>query len=489
MSEDDPKSRLSFLTKRLSEIKETRKLVNLYHKLPNMENDGGPYTWAAKFHNAGATHKERLLMAANRVGKTLCATAEDAIHLTGLYPPWWEGRRFNRPVEIWVGAHTADNLRDIVQEKLFGGIGRDAFGTGWIPKSHIHQDGPRMMKGVNDVVDYVRVKHESGGWSILGFKTYKQGWVTWQGTGKDMVHFDEEPPQDVYAEGMTRTLERAGLGMLTFTPLSGVTPLVRSFLDGAGGKFMINATWDDAPHLADEEKARLLEGLPKHMRDAKSKGKPMMGTGAIFGIDEGSIYWDPHPIPSYWRRIVGLDFGIGHEMAIVWIAYDADSDTIYVYDVWSESDRDSVVGAQATRKHGTWIPVAWPHDGMQRDKGSGRQLSEVFLQNGANMLAESARYAPSREETNSRGGPQPTEPVIQDILTRMQTGRFKVSRHLNRWFEQFRFYHRKDGKIVRENDDILSATFYAVMMLRYAVTQTETSRRPSKTVGGLDSRF
>lgn len=55
-----------------------------------------------------------------------------------------------------------------------------------------------------------------------------------------------------------------------------------------------------------------------------------------------------------------------------------------------------------------------------------------------------------------------------DMLERMQTGRFKVFSHLTLWFEEFRLYHRKDGKVVKLRDDLMSATRYALMMLRKA---------------------
>jgi hypothetical protein len=40
--------------------------------------------------------------------------------------------------------------------------------------------------------------------------------------------------------------------------------------------------------------------------------------------------------------------------------------------------------------------------------------------------------------------------------------------HLTEWWDEFRLYHRKDGKVHKEHDDLLSATRYGVMMLRYA---------------------
>ena len=52
----------------------------------------------------------------------------------------------------------------------------------------------------------------------------------------------------------------------------------------------------------------------------------------------------------------------------------------------------------------------------------------------------------------------------------MQTDKFKVYNTLNDWFEEFRLYHRKDGRVVKEGDDLMAATRYALMMLRHART-------------------
>jgi hypothetical protein len=61
-----------------------------------------------------------------------------------------------------------------------------------------------------------------------------------------------------------------------------------------------------------------------------------------------------------------------------------------------------------------------------------------------------------------------TEAGIQEMLTRMMSGRFKVFRHLNAWFEEFDLYHRKDGLIVKVDDDLMSATRVGIMDLRHA---------------------
>jgi phage terminase large subunit-like protein len=192
-----------------------------------------PYAKQRAFHAAGAIHRERLLMAANQVGKTWCGAAEMAFHLTGRYPHWWSGRRFAGPVRAWAGSQTLDVTRDGVQRVLVGEPRDEAnWGTGMIPGDDIIDWSRR--RGAADALDGLAVRHISGGTSTLGFKSYDQGRAKWQADTLDAVWFDEEPPPDVYGEGLTRTNATGGIVWLTFTPLLGVSEVVRMFLDGCG---------------------------------------------------------------------------------------------------------------------------------------------------------------------------------------------------------------------------------------------------------------
>ena len=188
-----------------------------------------PYAKQAEFHAAGLEHRERLLMAGNQLGKTFSGAAELAIHLTGQYPEWWEGRRWDRPVRAWAGSETTDVTRDGAQRMLIGEPkDKSQWGTGAIPKKSINGTNPK--RGTPNALDSVMVKHESGGNSTLGFKSYDQGREKWQAETLDIVWFDEEPPQDVFVEGLTRTNATNGMIYLTFTPLLGLSHVVRSFL-------------------------------------------------------------------------------------------------------------------------------------------------------------------------------------------------------------------------------------------------------------------
>lgn len=188
-----------------------------------------PYAKQREFHAAGEQFRERLLMAANRFGKTQCGAAEMAYHLTGAYPDWWAGKRFDRAVRAWAAGVTNESTRDVVQDKLIGPPARrEEWGTAMIPASAIGEVS--MSRGTANSIDTVSVKHVSGEWSTLQFKSYERGREKWQGTALEVVWMDEECPADIYFEALTRTNETGGLVFLTFTPLQGITDVVRMFL-------------------------------------------------------------------------------------------------------------------------------------------------------------------------------------------------------------------------------------------------------------------
>jgi len=200
--------------------------------------DTGPlrrelYPKHTEFFEAGAKYRERCFMAANRVGKTVGGGYEVAAHLTGRYPDWWPGRRFERPVRAWMAGKANETTRDILQAKMMGpivyeGQRKSVAGTGIIPGDLL--DRPTWKQGVPDLVDTIRVKHVSGGWSVLGVKSYQQGRGSFEGTEQHVIWLDEECPMDIYGECLIRTATTKGLIMLTFTPLEGMTEVAMQFL-------------------------------------------------------------------------------------------------------------------------------------------------------------------------------------------------------------------------------------------------------------------
>lgn len=253
--------------------------------------------------------------------------------------------------------------------------------------------------------------------------------------------------------------------------------------DGAKDRIVITATIEDALHFSQEERDRIAASYPPHEREARTKGVPIMGSGRIFPVSESTITVEPLArVPIHWPQIIGIDFGWDHPFAAVHMVWDRDSDCVYVMRCYRVSEQTPVFHSAAVRPWGSWVPVAWPHDGLQHDKGSGEELRSQYDRNGLNMMPERATYP---------DGGSGVEAGLFDMLDRMQTGRFKVYSTCREWFEEFRLYHRVDGKVVKERDDLMSATRYAMMMLRFAGTMPmeddyrhEESRRTANRVTG-----
>lgn len=202
----------------------------------NRLRDYVPYPKQREFHAAGAVHGERLFMAGNQLGKTWAGGFETSIHLTGRYPDWWQGAVFERAPKWWVAGVTGESTRDNPQRILVGPPQiKDDWGTGAIPKECLLDY--TSSRGTPDALDSIVVRHGGGGdvqadSAIVLFKAYEKGREKWQGDTVDGVWFDEEPPMDIYSEGRTRTNkgQRGVFNIITFTPLLGMSEVVRLFL-------------------------------------------------------------------------------------------------------------------------------------------------------------------------------------------------------------------------------------------------------------------
>lgn len=449
------------------ELLEKREEWIKYNKLEKF----GPYKFQKDFYAASKKYKSRFLCAANRVGKSFSEAAEVAWHLTGLYPDWWEGHKFKKPILLWCVGITGDSTRKVLQKELFGTItakDKKEIGTGAIPKQYIdiemlERDGDKILTG--------KIQHhdENGmpdGWSVIEFRSTQQGEHVLMGATVDYIWLDEEDPfksTEIYSQCVTRTATTGGLITITATPENGLTKLVDMFMkDKSGAMYFQNATWDDAPHLTEEVKKDLLSRIPEWQHDMRARGIPMMGEGLIYDVAESDIAIDPIEIPSHWRRICAVDIGVSHDTAAVWSAYDGATDTVYIYDCYHAKAGVPSLHATAINTRGNWIPVVLPHDADNTERGSGKTVANYYREAGVNTMMETF-YNPL-DWTGKKNNF--VEPGIMEMLTRMKTGRLKVFKTCGRFFEEMRRYHRKDGKIVKTFDDTMDAARYSVLSVR-----------------------
>lgn len=410
-----------------------------------------------------------MLMAANRVGKTRTGVTIDAFHLTGDYPTDWNGYKFNHAPRCWLLGYSMEKTRDLLQQVLFGRLEGGEFTGGLIPKERIA--GWFSATGTSGAMREVRVKHSSGYESICQFWSYSQGQHALMGDSVDWYHIDEEPrDKSIFPQVLTRTATgdkgQGGRGILTFTPENGRTELVVKFMDTpAQGQYMQRATWDDAYHLTQETKDQLLAGFPEWQRDMRTKGLPLLGAGLIYDIGNDALKCAPFECPKHWWIIDGMDFGFDHPQAHVQLWWDKDADAIYLAHAWKKSRALPNAAWSAVKSWAKDIPTAWPLDGLQTEKGSGKQQKSYYAEEGFKMLPNHATW---------QDGGNGVEAGILELYRLMEEGRFKVFSHLSDFFDEKMNYHRDEsGKIVKTDDDLLDAVRYAYMMRRFAIQKAD----------------
>jgi phage terminase large subunit-like protein len=449
------------------ERRKQRNKIDVFYQTP--ENRKG-YPVHMAFFEAGKTHRQRLALAANRVGKTEgMGGYETTLHLTGRYPDWWPGRRFDKPGSWWIGGDTATTVRDIIQFKLLGKTGD--YGTGLIPGDLLIDTTNK--RGVPDAVENIYIKHVSGGRSVAQLKSYDQGREAWQGTEQQGVWLDEEPPMSIYSEALIRTMTTGGIVLSTFTPMNGMTEVTESFLsvEKPDSMFLCTATWDDVLHLDAATKLELWNSIPVHERDARAKGIPTIGVGKIYPVDLESMLVDPLDLPKHWARGYALDVG-WNKTAALWGALDRDSDTLYLYSEHYQGMAEPAIHASAIKGRGEMTGYIDPASkgGSQID---GEKLLQLYRAEGLQLaLADNAREA-----------------GIFDVYQRMTSGRLKIFKTLVNLQKELPIYHRdSNGAIVKKNDHLMDCMRYLVRAVPVLTYTNDKQGHYNTTQSGVQYR-
>lgn len=390
---------------------------------------------------------------------------ETTYHLTGLYPKWWKGRRFDEPIVAYAASDTTESTRNILVKAYLGGLKESEWGTGTIPKSCLIPGKTTTYEvtrrqGTADAIDTLSVKHVSGGTSYLQFKSYDQGRSKFQGTAIKVIHLDEEPPWDVYEECRIRLTgtdsKRGGTMILTMTPLMGTTETVMRFTMDRDpevvkdGRVYVQASWRDVDHLSEEEILRLEDAIPAHMLEARSKGIPSIGEGKVYPISESQILVPRFEIPEHFLRVFGIDFGWTDPTAVVFGTIDPDTDIMFIYAEYK-------VGELTPQNHamniynmgGDWIPgVADPYGGVQSGKADGVAMIDRYIQAGVDVIPAARNFVLNG---------------TTEVMEQMLAGKLKIFNDLGLWLGEFRMYgYDKQGKPADRNNHLMDATRYLV---------------------------
>ena len=224
----------------------------------------------------------------------------------------------------------------------------------------------------------------------------------------------------------------------------------------SASKYLTNAGWDDVPHLDADTKAKLLASTQPFLRDARSKGIPSLGAGAIYPVEEEVWLVDPFVIPNHWRRAYALDVG-WNRTAGIWGAYDGDQDVIYLYSEHYRGQAEPSIHATAIKARGDWVPGVIDPAARGRSQDDGKRLYQLYLALGLQLhLANNA-----------------VDAGIQEVWERLSTGRLKIFSTLRNWRMEHRLYRRDEkGAIVKKNDHLMDATRYLIMSgIRRATTK------------------
>jgi phage terminase large subunit-like protein len=503
--------------------------------------DQGPtcrklYKKALRFFEAGTSYPERGFVAANRIGKTDTAAYEVRCHLTGRYPHWWKGRRWDRPTDWRAAGDTMLTTRDILQKALLGpheGVPVKAW-TGMIEAKYI-DEVTRKSGGITNCVDTIHVRHISGGVSRLSFLSYDMGRRVFQGFECDGFWLDEEPPDpaekaeasasgssDIYGECLLRTMTTDGVVIATFTPLRGWTSFMRAYFSTAmmpgtedetmdvpakgmmtttaeglaaaadesdyavasdtfvakqeenpfgvaQPRFIIGATWDDAPHLTAKVKAQQWASMLPYQRIARTKGIPQLGAGAVYPIDEADIRITDFAIPEHWWRGYAMDVGGGAKpTAAVFCALNPEDRVLYVTAVYKRASNEPSLHAAAIKER-MLRPTGWLWPGV------GDAAALIMTDHDAEQLV----YVYRRLGLDLHLPDKAVETGIADLWDLMVTGRFRVFASCQAWFEEFRMYRRDArGRVVKSNDHLMDSTRY---MARSGIVRMK--RKPAKEQG------
>lgn len=439
------------------------------------------YRTQLEFFAAGsAGPHQRMLSGGNQTGKTLAGSGEKSWHLTGLYPSWWKGLRYLKPIRTWSIAESLQLVRDSMQRKLLGDIAKGELGMGTIPLAAL-ATGKKiiMVPGGGQVVDTVFVQHHDAngrpdGLSSITFKTFEQRREKLQSESVDLIWIDEKPSMEIYSELLARTIATDGHIILTYTSIgpgagAGVTELFLSQASPDRAAFCIGE--EEIRHVSAERRAEIEEQMPAHERDARMRGVPQMGTGSVFPLTlvndavkriDRRGYWDGQSgIPGDARYIVGIDFGYDHPFAAVLCCWSPATQLFFVLDSFAmprAGVRDHVDRIIAMTG-GLLVPTAWPHDGGQHDKGSGIALKKQYSDYGLNMLPTHAvNHGTARNDV---------APAISEILDALRAGKVTIDPCNRELIDELMNYHYDEElRIVKARDDLVSAMRYAWMMRR-----------------------
>jgi len=452
-----------------------------------------PFEHQRRFFRTGASDR-RGILAANRIGKTVSTCYETAMHLTGRYPDWWDGRRFDHPVSAMVAGEGWSQVALVLQNELLGTNDvkiRQNIGTGAIPRDAIVLDTMRS-DGANCIG--VEIRHRSGANSYLLFANYTQEVRQMQGFKLNLAVFDEQPPDDFFSEIVTRTATTQGQVLCSFTPLKGLNGLVSKFWNREEGYEHIRVSWDDVPEydpwgepfLLRETRLQLERDYLPHERDARRNGIPVMGRGAVFQIRT----WPTYRQGDYdfrnrldVERVIALDLGLVNDRTVISLMYWMPQ----IQEAWL--DRQVVVRGIEEANPVNWInhlmrpevfgaPIVLPPDAGTpgRYTMSALSIRQLFEEYELNVYPDPIRNPPDSEgrTTNHKSF------GINVMRQMLELGTLHINENCVEFIREAQNYYADEQGRFSDPDDCIDSARYALLGCLNGWSEPYDSRSPSQ---------
>lgn len=452
-----------------------------------------PFEHQLRFFNTWRSPR-RGILAANRIGKTVSTCFETAAHLTGQYPSWWQGKRYDHPINVMVAGEGWQQVALVLQNELLGTNDMklvDQIGTGAIPKSAIITETMRI-DGANCLG--VEIRHSSGSNSYLLFANYTQEVRQMQGFKLNLAVFDEQPPDDFFSEIVTRTATTQGMVMCSFTPLKGLNGLVAKFWNRENGYDHIRVSWDDVPEydlwgepfLLMETRLQLERDYLPHERDARRNGVPVMGKGAVFQLRNWPTYktgeYDFKNNPHI-RRIISLDLGLVNDKTVISLLYhDPEEAKIWLHTqvvVKGTEEANPVNWIQhLVRPEVFGCPIVLPPDAVTpgRYTMSSLSLRQFFEQYELNVHPEPIMNPP--DDTGRRTNHKSFG--INVMRQMLELGSFMVNENCVEFLREAQnYYVDKNGKF-SDPDDCIDSARYGLLGCLNDLSEPWTANTPKQ---------
>ena len=461
-----------------------------------------PFDHQRQFFATGASDR-RGILAANRIGKTVSTCYETAMHLTGIYPAWWTGHRFDTAITAMVAGEGWSQVAMVLQNELLGTQDVkivENLGTGAIPKACLVAE---TMRGDGANCMGIEVRHATGGKSYLVFANYTQEVRQMQGFKLNLAVFDEQPPDDFFSEIVTRTATTQGKILCSFTPLKGLNGLVSKFWNREAGYDFIRVAWDDVPEYDPWGEAFLLKStrqqlerdyLP-HEREARIAGKPVMGQGAVFQIRSWPTYatgaYNFREMPDI-QRVIALDLGLVNDKTVITLMY------------WHPHEREAwlhrqicVTGLEEAnptnyinhllRPEVFGTPIVLPADGgtAGRYTMSALSIRELFEQYELNVVSKPIMNPPDAQgrTTNHKAY------GINVMRQWLESGTLHVNENCTEFLREAQNYYVDPHGRFSDPDDCIDSCRYAVMACLQGIAEPWDNRTPRERMVAQRDRY